>query len=221
MRIGAGRSLDIPAPRLAGWLERFHASHVVTSTHYLDGTSVVFEAADGVVAECTVPLGPIGVASRFAGMKAAPLLSHVTRPVSAGVLLVRLGGYAVGMFGSDDRLIASKVDSRLVHGRQRNGGSSQARYTRRRENEVRDQLRAAADTAARVLRPFVAQMEVFVVGGDKTAVAGTLADRRLAPLVALRTEPFLTVPDPKRAVLDSAPSLYRSTRIRVHEKRNA
>ncbi|MCW2612200.1 MAG: hypothetical protein JWM15_3446, partial [Cryptosporangiaceae bacterium] len=42
-----------------------------------------------------------------------------------------------------------------------------------------------------------------------------LADPRLAPLRPLVTGPFLPVPDPKRAVLDTAPSLYRTVRIRV------
>src|SRR5437762_13264216 len=47
-------------------------------------------------------------------------------------LLVRLGGYAVGVFDGE-RLVASKVGSRFVKGRHKKGGSSANRFRRRRE----------------------------------------------------------------------------------------
>jgi len=41
-----------------------------------------------------------------------------------------------------------------------------------------------------------------VLGGDKRTVAGLRDDPRLAPYLAIATERFLTVPDPRRAVLE-------------------
>ena len=77
------------------------------------------------------------------------IVAHATADRTVGVLLVRLGGYAVGVFtGSPPRLVDSKTGSRLVHGRSAAGGWSQHRFARRRENQVATALRAAADAAA-------------------------------------------------------------------------
>ncbi|MDQ1644838.1 MAG: hypothetical protein QOJ50_1022, partial [Cryptosporangiaceae bacterium] len=85
----------------------------------------------------------------------------------------------------------------------------------RRENEVKDLIAHAADLAARILLPAVPGVDADFTGGDKRAIDQVLADRRLAPLAAKRTGPFLTVPDPKRAVLEETPAMFRAVRIHV------
>ena len=60
------------------------------------------------------------------------LLDEIAEDHRVGAVLVRLGGYAVGVF-EGERLVASKVGQRLVHGRHRAGGSSANRFRRRRE----------------------------------------------------------------------------------------
>ena len=80
------------------------------------------------------------------------LVEHVLRDRRVGVLLVRLGGCACGVFDGP-RLVASKVTVRQVHGRSAAGGQSQQRFARRREGQVRVALQASADTAVRVLLP--------------------------------------------------------------------
>src|SRR5207248_10053401 len=112
-------------------------------------------------------------------------------------------------------VVVSKVDSRLVHGRNKKCGSSSGRFARRRENQARDALEDEADTAARVILPHAATIEALVTGGDHHAVDVVLADPRLTSLKDKVTDRFLPVPDPKRAILDAAPSLYRSVRIRI------
>lgn len=190
----------------------------MVSSDYRDPTTVQFVGSDGAVAECRTPLGPCEARERFAGFRPDLLVNHVSRPLNVGVLLVRLGGYAAGVFGDNDRLLASKVGSRLVHSRHRKGGSSQARFARRRENEVTALIAAAADTAARVLLPHSAMLGCFIAGGDKRACEQVLQDRRLAPLLALRCAPFLTTTDPKRSVLEQSPCRYRSTQILLREE---
>jgi hypothetical protein len=56
-----------------------------------------------------------------------------------------------------------------------------------------------------------------VLGGDRRAMAGAQADPRLAPFMALAVERFLTVPDPRLAVLKDTPRLFRAIRIRLTE----
>ena len=69
---------------------------------------------------------------------------------TVAVVLVRLGGYAVGVF-EGEQLVASKVGSRFVKGRHKKGGSSANRFRRRREEQERELIDAAAAEAARVL----------------------------------------------------------------------
>ena len=59
----------------------------------------------------------------------------------------------------------------------------------------------AAPAAVRRAQPAITRLDAVVLGGDKRAVAELRDDPRLAPYLGLATERFLTVPDPKRAVL--------------------
>ncbi len=208
--------MSVEPERLAGWLERFAGRHgAVTST--VDPTVVVAAAADGAVAECRVPFPPLRVdpSDPYGGLVAHALLDR-----RVGVLLVRLGGHAAGVFAGS-RLVASKVGSRQVHGRSAAGGQSQQRFARRREGQVRVALAAAADVAAAVLLPAVSTLDAVVLGGDRRAVDPVLTDARLAPLRPLVVESRLDVPDPRLAVLQRTPRLFRAVRIQIEEPAEA
>jgi hypothetical protein len=133
-----------------------------------------------------------------------------------GVLLVRLGGYAVGVFtGSPPRLAGSKAGSRPVHGRSAAGGWSQQRFARRRDNQATEALSAAASAAAEVLGSRA--LDAVVLGGDKRAIAALREDARVAPYLGLAVGRFLTVPDPTLAVLAAAPRLFLAVKIWLTE----
>ena len=178
----------------------------------------MFAAADGAAAECHPPFPPL----RWAGPQDDPaaaaqaIVAHAVADRTVGVLLVRLGGYAVGVFtGSPPRLVSSKTGSRPVHGRSAAGGWSQHRFARRRENQAATALRAAADAAAGIFAP--CRLDALVLGGDKRSVAGLRGDTRLASYLGLATDRFLTVPDPRLAVLKETPRSYLAIRIRLTE----
>lgn len=215
---GGGRWVDVATERLGRWLARFHEHHVVTRTVVADRI-VRVEAADGALAECHVPfppLAPEGHDENYPGLAAEPLITHAQRDRMVGVLLVRLGGHAAGVFHGT-RLVASKVDARPVHGRNKAGGQSQKRFQRRREEQARVATAAAGRVAERVLLPHVDDLEAVVLGGDRRAIDALRDDRRLRPVFALATDRFLSVPDPKRAVLERTPQQFRAVRIRVLE----
>jgi hypothetical protein len=175
---------------------------------------------------------------------AEALAAHARKPRTVGVLLVRLGGYAAGVFtGYPPVLGDAKVGSRPVHGRSAAGGWSQHRFARRREKQANEALGAAADAAVMILgqagatvrstsqkrattsgaaaagRPQAraTRLDAVVLGGDRRAVADLRDDPRLAPYFALATERFLTVPDPKRAVLLEAAKQFTAVRIWLTE----
>jgi hypothetical protein len=135
----------------------------------------------------------------------APLLEALARDHTVAALLVRLGGYAVGVF-EGERLLASKTGSRFVKGRHRAGGSSANRFRRRREGQERELVEEAAAEAARVLEPWRERIERMALGGDRGAVSRVLTARAdLAWLEPLALERFFTVAEPRQRVLEELP----------------
>ena len=206
---------DIPPARLERWLARWGERHGEVVRTVVKAERVTFEAA-GAALDCDPPFAPLAPELRGTreGMDAAPLLEHVRRERVVGVLLVRLGGHAAGVFAGE-RLVDSKVGTRPVHGRHRAGGQSQRRFERRREGQARVALEAAADVAARILLPHRADLDALVLGGDRRAVMEVLEDPRLRPLARLLEERVLDVPDPRLAVLRATPEQFLATRLTV------
>lgn len=204
------RVVEVAPERLAGWLAGFADRHGPTTWQATAG-QVIGTASDGAVAACAVPFPPLSVDPAD---PCAALVAHALRPRRVGVLLVRLGGYAAGVF-EGARLVTSKVGSRQVHGRNAAGGQSQQRFARRREGQVRVALGEAADVAARILLPAVASLDAVVLGGDRRAVGTVLEDRRLVRLAPLVVDRLLEVPDPRLRVLQATPPMFRAVRITV------
>jgi hypothetical protein len=197
--------VTVPPERLQRWIDGFAERHGEVSTETTDRV-VTLTAADGAVAECEVPFPPL----------CGSLVEHTLVVRRVGVLLVRLGGYAAGVF-EGPTLVSSKVGSRQVHGRSAAGGQSQQRFARRREGQARVALGAAADNVVRILVPEAMRLDAVVVGGDRAAVDEVLTDRRLAPLLPLVTGRLLDVPDPRLKVLQETPDQFRAVRMRLVE----
>jgi hypothetical protein len=204
---------EVPPERLARWLERWAERHGPVTRTELRAERVTFVGEGGTV-ECDPPFPPLAVTGVRDGFAPGALLEHVTRERVVGVILVRLGGHAIGVFAGR-RLVDSKVGTRNVHGRHRAGGSSQRRFERRRGEQARVALEAAADVAVRVLLPHRRDLEAVVLGGDRRALGEVLEDPRLRALAPLVVERVLDVPDPRLKVLRSTPDLFRATVIRL------
>jgi hypothetical protein len=205
------RAVTVAGARLSKWLDGFADRHgpLTTTT---DDRHVVVTGADGSVAWIEVPFGPLVLDS------AGPLTAlqvHVNRTRRIGVLLVRRGGYAAGIFVGTT-LISSKVGSSYVQGTTKAGGWSQQRYARRRANQALVAFAEAADVAARILLPDAANLDALICGGDRTAIRAVLDDPRLQPLVDLMRDPFLAVPDPRLRVLQATPEQFLAVRIWIH-----
>jgi Actinobacteria/chloroflexi VLRF1 release factor len=216
-----GRWVEVAPERLAGWVADFAGRHGPVTAD--PGRAVVvLRGADGAAAECHPPFPPlpadVSAADGDTGRLAELVAAHAGGDRTVGVILVRLGGYAAGVFaGSPPRLVRSKTGSRLVHGRSAAGGTSQQRFARRREKQAAQALAAAADTALAVLGPYQGQLDAVVLGGDRRAIATVREDHRLRPLLSRAVERFLTVPDPRLAVLRDAARQFRAIQVRLTE----
>jgi hypothetical protein len=207
-----GRWVVVPAERLEGFLARFAARHgeLVWDAEPL---VVTVTAADGAVVRCRVPFPPLQVDP---GVRFGGLLAHSLLDRRVGVLLVRRGGYAAGVF-TGSRLVASKVGARHVQGRSAAGGWSQQRFARRREGQARVALQAAAEAVVATVLPVAGTLQAVVAGGDRQGCDRVLSDPRLAPLRTMLVADRLDVPDPRLRVLEASPAKFRALAVQVVE----
>jgi hypothetical protein len=212
---GGGRAVEVEPERLAGFLERFAARHGGALTTTVTPQRVKVAAADGATASILVPFAPLAApGGQRTGLAAEELVDHLMVPRTVGLLLVRLGGYSVGIARAGV-VLTSSTGSRLVHGRSAAGGQSQQRFARRRAGQARVALRAAADTAARVLLPRAGELAAVVLGGDAAALRTLAADPRLAALLERAELRVLEVAEPRRAVLDEAARKVRCVEVQL------
>src|SRR2546430_15544679 len=140
-------------------------------TVYADGAARIESGEETLVVR-----PPFGLAHEgsYEHVELGPLLEALDADHVVAALLVRLGGYAVGVF-EGERLAASKVGTRFVKGRHKKGGSSANRFRRRREGQERELVDEAAERAAQLLAPWEGRIERVALGGDRTAVRRGLA----------------------------------------------
>ena len=195
----------VPSTRIERWVFNFNGRHGQTALGVSDG-ALTGAASDGSTFTARLPF-----AGEYDGLPdVAAFRLEALPPDRWGVLLVRKGGFAVARLAGTE-LVEHKVGQRHVQGRTKAGGQSQQRFSRRRDNQARQAFEAAADHAARILG--ASANTVLVTGGDRAAVDEVLADSRLARLRVV--EPWLPVPDPKRAVLDQAVADAQAIRVDV------
>lgn len=197
--------------RLGRWLDGVAERH---------GAFTEVHEADGVVHLTCADTTTLMLRAPFDWTPGPALLTAFTasarEPRRAGVLLVRRGRWAVGVFDGGE-LVVSKVDARLVQGRTAAGGTSQQRYARRRGNQTDAVVDHAVETTVRVLLPHAGDLAALFTGGDRGLVEAVLADRRLAPLAALRRGPALDVGEPTKAVLLETPNQFRAVDVHIVE----
>ena len=134
---------------------------------------MILTAADGAVATVTVPFAPLP-----AGDPVTAVVDHALKARSVGAILVRRGGFAVGIFDGR-RLVTSKVGSSYVQGKTKAGGWSQQRYARRRANQAAQAYAEVADVVATIILPRTDDLDAVVGGGDRAGVEAVLSDPRL------------------------------------------
>jgi hypothetical protein len=207
------RTIEVVPERLERWCQGFGDRHGGVTSTDKSAQRWTLLAGDGVRARIEPAFPPVEVdAGGSVGLDIGDLVEHVLAERTVGVLLVRLGAHASGVF-EGSQLVSSKVGRSLVHGRSKAGGWSQQRFARRRAGQARESLADAAAIAARILLPEVARLDAVVLGGDRRAIDQLRGDRRLAPIFDCAVERFLSVPQPRLAILRDTPRLFRSARV--------
>ncbi len=151
----------------------------------------------------TLIIPPVPVSSNFVAdtIETLPLIDMLGRNYGIAIILIRLGNYAIGV-ASGDTIVSSKVGSGLVHGRHRQGGSSQGRFPRHRNKQIEAFLLRVCNHLKAIIEPHVESVDYIIYGGAWTTIA-ELKKRchLLSTLNKPELPPILNIPDPKSRVL--------------------
>ena len=147
------------------------------------------------------------------GFETEPLLSLISRDYTIGIVLVRLGHFTVGVC-QGEKLLQHDSGTGLIHGRHRQGGSSAARFLRRRKDQTHHFLERVSEHLQETLEPYARTLDFFVYGGARVTILRlqkqcpflTQFEDRLLP-------PLLEVQDPRFSVLEKAVTEIWSSRV--------
>jgi hypothetical protein len=135
-----------------------------------------------------------------------------------GLVLVRLGHYAIGLF-QGERLIEGKAGTGLVHARHHKGGSSANRFARHREKQMEYFFTRVEIHAREIIEPHLKEIDFILYGGTRDTLQvmwrqcsffNTLQSKTIGRLLSVR--------EPKRSSFEEAAALaYTSTVFEIIE----
>ena len=149
---------------------------------------------------------PFPITEKFiaTGYDVEPLRSLLERDFNIALVLVRIGAYAIGICQGEN-LVASKTGTGLVHARHKKGGSSQGRFARHREMQMDHFLKRVCGHIQQQLEQRASSIDYLVYGGARTTI---LSLRKHCPFMRQfdhhTLPPLLSIPEPRRKVLEAA-----------------
>jgi hypothetical protein len=162
-----------------------------------------------------LPPFPIDLNQFFPAWDASYLRTLLDKKYLLGVVLLRLGGYSVGVF-EGDRLLTSKTGTRFVKGRHKAGGQSQRRFARRREEQIRELFDKACSVVTTKFAPYEGRLDYVFLGGDKLTLHSFLKRcEYLQGLAGKTMARVLNVGKPRYEALRNAPAQIWKTQVFV------
>ena len=183
-------------------IERLAVVEALEESGSGDTGAVVF-ATDGRIVVVRPPI-PLRNDIRAAGAHTDGLRSLLSSEPVIGVILLRLGRYAVGVLRGES-LVATKTDSRYMKNRHRAGGQSQRRFQRSRERLIRELYDKTCEITRTVFSPHISEMEYIFLGGERGTLNGFV---KRCPMIQRELESKLlarrlTVDQPNQKALKS------------------
>ena len=134
-----------------------------------------------------------------------PLRNILNQPRVIGVISLRLGRFAVGVY-QGRQLISSKTGSRYVKGRHRAGGSSATRFSRIREKQKTELFDKVCGIVYTQFSNYWDQLEWIFLAGERMTLKGFLDScERLNTIQSLVASRVLNVREPSRKALETLP----------------
>lgn len=166
-----------------------------------------------------LPPFPIDEDRFVSGVDPSGLLQILEREVVVGVILLRMGRYAIGVVRGSE-LLEAKTDTRYVKRRHRAGGSSQRRFMRSRDRLIRELYDEACGVTRRLFEPHMQDIDCVLTGGERQTLAGF---RKRCGFLEKSNLPvmrrLLAVDRPNREALEGIHREIWMSRVLVFEQR--
>lgn len=190
-------------PRLSELLPPDHAGAAAKLAAESESGAVLLR--DQSQSLLVLPPLPVRSEACVPGRDLAALLGILSQEPIIGVLLLRLGRFAVGVYRGAS-LVESKTGSRYVKGRHHAGGTSQLRFARIREKQVGELFKEACSVMHQRLAPYEDRLEYVFLGGERLTLHAFRRQcpylERLGPRVRRR---LLNVGEPSLKALEALP----------------
>lgn len=213
-------SIYLPPGAIEPFLRAASRDDQSWASHLTQANDSVLESATGIVGLQTgnqgwiiIPPFPVLEQITFPKWETAPLLQLLAAEYTIGVVLLRLGRFSVALYRGE-KLVSSKTDARYVKGQHKKGGSSQKRFARIREGQIRLIYDKTCTAVRAQFEPVAKQIDYVVLGGESLTLNGFL---RICP----HMEQFqnrilgrrLNIRDPKRDTLEDVGHLLTQSRV--------
>ena len=143
----------------------------------------------------------------------ALLRGLLTTDYTVGVVLLRLGRYLVAVFKGTEPVV-TKTDTRYVKGKHHAGGTSQLRFKRIREGQMRKLFDEACGVVSDRFQPHERELDYILLGGERLTLSGFL---KVCPYLQRRRDIILdrrlNIRDPKHDTLQTVAGLLRQSRV--------
>ena len=144
-----------------------------------------------------------------------PLRDLLAEKFIVGAVLLRLGRYAVGVF-DDDRLVSSKTGTRYVKGRHKAGGSSQRRFQRIREKQIKELYNYVCSVARNQFESATHNIDFLFLGGARHTIGGFRAECEYLNRMSLKSlDRVLQVDRPSLKELRGLPRQLWMSKVQV------
>ena len=210
LRPGHGRQfLDSQGPEGREWRERLSGM----DRSILDSDTGLAALRSGSQGLVILPPFPLAEESISPSWDPGPLLALLETEYTIGVILLRLGRFSVAVF-QGRRLLTAKTDARYVKGRHAAGGTSQKRYQRIREGQVRRLYDKTCQAVQTQFGSIAKDVDFVLLGGDRFTLDGFL---KVCPYLERQREKILdrrlNIRDPKRDTLEEAAEMLSQCRV--------
>lgn len=160
-----------------------------------------------------LPPFPVIEGGVYPSWNTKPLLTLLETEYTIGVILLRLGRFSAAVF-QGQKLLTAKTDARYVKGRHAAGGTSQKRYQRIREGQMRLLYDKACQAVQTQFSSVSEELDFVLLGGEKFTLEGFL---RVCPYVERQRDKILdrrlNVRDPKRDTLEEVADMLNECRV--------
>ena len=150
------------------------------------------------------PPFPVVETILYRSFEPGPLKSMLEKDWKLGLILIRLGQWAIGIF-EGEKLIDGQAGTGLVHARHHKGGSSANRFARHREKQMEYFFTRIEGHARELIEPRLKEFDYFLYGGARdTLLKMQKQCHFFQPLEGRVVNRLLSVREPRRSAFEQA-----------------